>query len=237
MSRSFCLLGLLTFAALLAAGPAGTAGPVSWSYSLSTSAGSFAADGGGVDTINLSPSPDGSLTGPANLNLLGFSTLTPDQLDERFNNRSYALRLNLTDNNLHKSGSLVFNGTLDGSLAPAVDGVTVGFDRLSGALDLGNHRFDVTLGLPPAPGLGIVTAQVNVTEIHSSGPPPGPTPNPNPSPAPSPSPSPSPGPGPNPGPNASPEPSTLLLAGLGLTAVGGRVWWRRRRRASPPARA
>jgi hypothetical protein len=32
-----------------------------------------------------------------------------------------------------------------------------------------------------------------------------------------------------PGPSRSPEPSTLLLAGLGLSALGGRLWWKRRR--------
>ena len=129
---------------LLLAGPPAFADPVSWSYSLSTSTGSIAADGGS-DTISLSPTPAGTFTGPGNLNLLGFSTLTPDPLGERFTNRSYSLTLNLTDNDLNKSGSLVFGGTLDGSLAPATDGVTVGFDRLKGALDLGSHRFDVTL--------------------------------------------------------------------------------------------
>jgi PEP-CTERM motif len=125
---------------------------------------------------------------------------------------------------LHKSGSLSFQGTLGGVLAPNNNGVSVGFSSLSGVLALGSDRFDVTLSPPTPPGLGIVAAQVTVTQGARPGPPPGPRPGPPPGPEPGPGPR----PGPPPGPHDSPEPSTLLLAGLGLSAVGGRAWWRRR---------
>jgi hypothetical protein len=229
MTRSFLPLGLFTLALLLAAGAAATAAPVSWSYSWSASADGFAADPGGSDSIALRTTPAGTLSGPASLNALSFTTLTPDLLSEHFSGRGYNLTLDVTDNDVHKSGSLTFAGTLGGTLAPASDGITVGFDNLSGSLALGSHRFDVTLSPPPAPGLGVVSAQVSIDAGVSSGPPPGPKPKPpEPGPGPSPSPGPSPGPSPEPRPHDSPEPSTLVLAGLGLSALGGGAWWRRR---------
>src|SRR5262249_20383200 len=164
--RSCGPLSLLTLALLLAAGPAAFADPVSWTYGWSTDKTTIAADPGGVGTISLTPGPGGTTSGPGSISALSFSTLTAatDAAPDRFPGGSYGPTLDLTNNSAHASGALHFLGSINGTLSAANDLLFLGFDHLSGQLDLGGKRFDVTLGLPPQPGLGIVSAQVNVEQ-------------------------------------------------------------------------
>jgi hypothetical protein len=195
---------------------------VSWTYSWSTDTPTISADPGGVGTVSLLPAPAGTLSGPGTIPALGFTTLTSatDASPDHFTGKTYTLTLDLTDNNQSLSGSLHFLGTLNGTLSAANDGTTLGFNHLTGSLDLGPDQFNVTLAPPTGVGLGNISAQVNIQDVTGGGtgaPPP-----------PSPAPGPGPRPGPEPGPHDSPEPSALVLAGLGLCGAGAGVWrrWR-----------
>ena len=233
MPRTNPLLCLASLCLVLLAVPAAPAGPVSWTYGWSTDAGTLAADPGGNGTITLLAGPGGTQSGPAVVDALGFTTLTAatDQQPDHFSGQSYNLTLGLTDNTAHASGTLNFLGSVNGTLSAANDNLFLGFDHLGGVLNLGGDRFNVTLALPPQPGLGIISAQVNVAQGAGGGTPP-PGPRPGPEPGPQPGPQPGPGPGPQPGPQSSPEPSALILAALGLSGVVVGAWRRRRTRAA-----
>jgi hypothetical protein len=215
LGRLLCLPAL---AFLFSAASAVTAAPVSWTYGWSTDTTTIAADPGGAGTISLTPNPGGTTAGPGSIAALSFTTLTAatDAAPDHFTGDTYGLTLSLTDNTTHASGALNFLGSVNGTLSAANDKLFLGYDHLTGVLDLGGDQFDVTLALPPQPGLGIVSAQVNIQEAtggNTGGPPPGPTPGPQP--------------GPRPVPHDSPEPSALVLAALGLVGLGVQAWRRR----------
>jgi PEP-CTERM motif len=220
MPRNNPLFPLSALGVVLLAASAAPAAPVSWTYNWSTDTSTISADVGGVGTVSLVPAPAGTLSGPGTIPALSFTTLTTatDTSPDHFTGKTYTLTLDLTDNDQDLSGSLHFLGTLNGTLSAANDGTTLGFNHLTGSLDLGADQFNVTLAPPPAAGLGNISAQVNIQEATGGGtgaPPPGPPPSPGPRP------------GPEPGPQDSPEPSALVLAALGLAGVGVQAWRRR----------
>jgi hypothetical protein len=193
---------------------------ISWSYDVSASPVSIAADAPGTGSINLSASPSQPVMGSSNIQLLNISTnssatTTPDT----FTAKPYTLSLSLTDTASGQKGTLTFAGHFDGVLTATSAGIKHTFDGdTEKRITLGNTVFDVTVGPFVAPGAptatltGSLGAQVSVQSSVNNPPPPTPTPTPSPTPS----------------PESAPEPSTLVLAGLTLPLLS--LACRRRRR-------
>jgi hypothetical protein len=142
------------------------------------------------------------------------SSVDPSTLDT-FTNKAFTLTISLTDETTKQSGSLtfsgLFNGTLNSGAAKIVATIT---GNLVQSIVLGSNTYTVSMGQPnqfaaPSPpnSTNLGSISANVGVDVSGGPPP-----------------------------SSPEPTSLLLAGLGLTAGAG-AWLKNRRRRRTEAAA
>jgi hypothetical protein len=198
------VVALLVVATLLVAGASARADPITWSYTASGSPGVVTSDDGSLGKVTFQPggSP-GTLTGSwQGLNLVSLVADAPATGTATFTNQGYGLTLHITDNASHTSGDLTFGGALSGTLG-TTNKLTNNFTGPSSqSITLGGNQYTANVGLfiPPMPGNpGRIGANVTVT-----------------------------GPGTPPPVNSVPEPTSLLLAGFGLSALGARAWWRKR---------
>jgi hypothetical protein len=200
---------VVALAALLVTGTA-SAEPVSWSYFWSPTPGVVTSDDGTLGSVTFLPNSGGPMLGSAvggdNIQAASLTASAPASGLATFTNQGYGLTLNLTDNASNATGSLTFGGALSGTLGSTNNIANTFTGPAVQSLNLGGNEYTVGLGLfvPPAPGTpGSLGANVLVVT----------------------------GPGSSPAPpvNDVPEPATLLLAGLGFSALGVRCWWRRER--------
>jgi hypothetical protein len=115
-----------------------------------------------------------------------------------FTNRGYTFTMHLTDLTSNTSADLSWTGALSGNSPFAL---TNKIPNPNHSVTLGQNEYTVTLGAfaPPVSGkAGSMQVQVIAT---------------------------TPGGGPV---SQAPEPTSLLLAGVGLSALGARAWWRKR---------
>jgi hypothetical protein len=191
---------------------------VAWSYDWGSRTGSVAATGGaatgGTGTGGISfATPTGTAVGTSDIvaaNLTTFSS-APSGTPDTFSNTPYRLDVKLTDPS-GAAGVLTFGGRFRGTLTPTSANITNDFDGPTAkSIHLGDNTYTVILGAYIAPGApnstttGSIGAHVDVV--------PGVVPTPTPAPGPA---------------SATPEPSTLVLAGMGLLALGARAWRRGR---------
>lgn len=194
-------------AAFLLLGAASTARAdwIAWTYNWSASPADVLADnasGGG--RISLSDEPTRNVVGDSDIvatNLRTYSN-APASNPDTFTNKPYKLTLSLTDGDSSKSGTAIFSGVFNGTLASDSSNITNAFTSATTVvLDLGAHRFTVTLNsyTPPGPqgsvnagGIG-AHATVTVATILQT-----------------------------------PEPASLTLAGLAVPLLW--LWSRRRTR-------
>jgi hypothetical protein len=140
---------------------------------------------------------------------------------DRFTNKNYTLILDLTDLALHQSGMLSFTGALNGTLSTTSANIKNTFvGPLTQHLVLGGNVYTISIGPYAAPGIPDATQTGSIGAHLSVQPAGGPI-----------------GSGGNPPPpsHESPEPATLLLAGMGmsaLTIVGWKRWMRGKNRAA-----
>jgi hypothetical protein len=211
---------------LLVLGNAARADFIQWTFDWSRSPTVVAADTGGTGGISLTQEPLGHAAGNSDIvatNLRAFSDALHSSPDH-FTNQAYSLKLSLTDDASHQSGSLTFTGLLNGMLS--FDSANI-INKFTGLLTqkikLGKNDYTVTIGPFAAPGppgsvtAGSISAHISVQpdsgQTGNGGPPDNPPPS-----------------GGDPGPVAhAPEPSSLVLGCLGLSLLGVTGWrlrWR-----------
>jgi hypothetical protein len=216
--RSQKALALAAALALLLTTRAAHAEPVSWSYSWSSSPGVVNSDDGSLGSVSFLPGSGGPQLGSVNsgpgIQAASLVATAPASGLATFTNQGYGLTLSLTDNASHATGSLTFGGALSGTLGRTNDVTNTFSGATTKSINLGGNEYTVGLGLfvPPLPGTpGSLGANVTVV----------------------------PGPGSSPSPPANdvPEPTSLVLAGLGLSALGLNCWRRRRQAQAVPGPA
>jgi hypothetical protein len=193
---------------------------INWTYSWTHTPTVIAADTGGTGGVTLTNHQGGTGSGNSDVvatDITTFSSATVNAPDH-FTNRNYSLILDLTDTASHQSGMLTFNGALNGTLSVTSANIKNTFlGPLTQHLNLGGNLYTITIGPYAAPGIpdatqtGSISAHVSVLPESSVG---GASGGGSPPPS-----------------HGAPEPSTLLLAGLGLSAlafVGWRRWARGR---------
>ncbi|HYT91666.1 MAG TPA: PEP-CTERM sorting domain-containing protein [Gemmataceae bacterium] len=191
---------------LLLGGASASADPIAWSYSWSSNPGVVTSDDGSLGKVTFAPASGGPLfgsqTGGDGVLAATLNASTPASGTATFTNQGYGLTLHLTDNASHESGDLTFSGALSGSLG-STGALTNSFQGdVAKSLSLGGNQYLVTVGLfvPPAPDSpGRLGANVTVTGSGGS----------------------------TTVISDVPEPTSLILASLGLSALGVRCYRRK----------
>ncbi len=188
---------------------------VQWTYDFSATAPAVTADGNpsaGVTFTNEQPKAAVGNSDIVATNLRVFSTApgsSPDAITGSNGNYKISLVLTNTTDPGAPSKAFTFTGTLKGTFS--AENANVGNTFGPGStqtVQLGNYNFQVSLTsyTPPGPpdqsNAGSISAHVTVTAVDGG----------------------------NPHPADVPEPSTMLLAGLGLTVLGAARWRKRRAR-------
>jgi hypothetical protein len=194
--------------------PAAT-GPVradylNWSYTstLNVPGVSVSSGSNGGASVTLT---DVAQAGAGSIPVIAYETQTSSTTPIAFNDATFNLALKITDGN-NAAGTLNFTGSLNGSLTATASSVVASFAPVtSNSITFDGHTYSVTippLSLdPPTSPQQDILAKVFVTNASSGGTPPPPPPHTN----------------------GTPEPTSLLLAGLGLSCFGAERWLKRRR--------
>ncbi len=189
---------------------------INWGFNWTHTPVVVAADTGGTGGITLTNHQGGTGSGNSDVVATQITTFSSASVNtpDHFTNTNYSLILDLSDSASHKSGMLTFTGSLNGTLSLSSANIKNTFiGPLTQHLDLGGNLYTVTIGPYAAPGIpdatqtGSISAHISVLPDSSgggggSG---GSTPPPS---------------------NSAPVPSTLLLAGLGVSVLGLAGWWR-----------
>jgi hypothetical protein len=211
MKFSLPILGGAALALMLLANSSARADLIPWMYSWSGSPAVIHADAPGKSTITLTDEPLKEAVGDSDIvatNLRTYSTAPATQPDH-FTHAAYTLSLYLFDPSVGKGGTLVFNGSFDGTLSSAnVDLSNTFTGKTTQTLRFGDHLFTATIvdytppGIPGSTNAGSISGHVTITI------------------------------------QTLPEPGTLTLSVLGMVLTGaGRLWRRSRKRAARAAAA
>ena len=180
------------------AGAGARAEMISWGYSWTPSFATLSADSPGTGKIVLKPEPGATAAGSSDIVATNLQTVSSadDNYPDHFTDKSYQLKLTLTDLASHAAGSLTFAGVFNGTISKLTSNLSNTFTGpTTQTLTLGHNIYTVTIDAytPPAPpnadNLGAIGAHAQVSVR----------------------------------PAQSPEPSTLVLAGLALAAAGGLI--------------
>jgi hypothetical protein len=183
---------------------------VPWTYNWGRSPVAVQADGAGTGGLSLTDETTLHADGSSDIvatNIRSFSSALRSAPDH-FTNKAYSLSFFLKDDLSGKSATLTFGGVFNGTLSSVSANITTIFKGLvTQTVKLGDHTYTVTLsayappGPPTASNAGSITAHVSVDEFTHGG-----------------------------GGHGAPEPSTLLLAGTGLSFLGAASWRKMKRR-------
>ena len=198
------LLSLLIVSAALVASPA-RADFMNWSYSTSAVPPGFAVTGANNNGSGaVQLTPFSNASGGSTIPVLAYATSATVPVTFDPQKSTYTLNMTITDNTTKHSGNLSFTGSISGGLTPTSSTLTNTFSVVQKSLTLDGHVYTVTL---PAsdPLLGPLTPQKNIIAGVSV----------------------------TNSVASAPEPASLLLGGLGFTALGIGGWRRRLRRPEP----
>lgn len=206
MTRRLLLSCALAVLAGAWAAPA-RADQILWSYSVTPDSAAVKSTSG-LSAVRVIGEPLGSASGNSDVVLASLSTISKSAAADSMGTASYSFGLKLTDEASGMSGVLTFGGNFGGTVSSSSAHVTNAFTGLTTqSITLGANQYTVTLGtyLPPgAPGAtlqGGIGASVSVQSSDSVG-----------------------------QPASAPEPTSLVLAGLGCSAL---LFRRLRRRFRP----
>ncbi|HYT87117.1 MAG TPA: PEP-CTERM sorting domain-containing protein [Gemmataceae bacterium] len=173
---------------------------VDWNYSWSPSAPVISADNPSMGQIKVLPETAGSANGYSSIvaaNLQTISNADPKN-PAVFTNTPYGLTLSIADGPSGKTGTLTFGGEMSGVLSSANALVS---NKFTGAvlqsMQIGDNVYTVNLSAFAPPGPPTSNVLGSIGALVGVTP------------------------------AEAPEPSTLALAGLGLSLLGMR-WWRRK---------
>lgn len=197
------LLTCLIVSVALAASPA-RADFMNWSYSTSAVPPGFAVTGANNGSGAVQLTPFSKASGGEFIPVLAYATSATVPVTFDSQKSTYTLNMTITDNTTKDSGSLSFTGSIGGGLTPTSSTLTNTFSVAQKSLTLDGHVYTVTLS-PSDPLLNPLTPQKNImAAVRVSD-----------------------------AVASAPEPASLLLGGLGFTALGIGSWWRRLRRPAP----
>ncbi len=201
---------LVLFAATSARAGLVPASQVQWSYNFTPGASAVISDSNPSALVSFTNEPTKSAVGDSDVvvtNLRVSSTANPNTPDVLKSNGSYSITLVLgtSANGSPLSGSLTFTGKLTGSFSSGSANVANKFGpHATQTLTLGNYLFTVSLVAytPPGPPNQVNAGSISAHVSISDIHSAG---------------------------GGSPEPSSMILAGMGLTFLGGAAWRKRRR--------
>jgi hypothetical protein len=136
-----------------------------WSYSWTNSPNTIQADSPGTGSISLTNESLHVAEGNSNIVATDLRTMSnaPNNDPATFTNKTYSLVLSLTDSASGQTGTLTFNGVLNGTLTKTSANIQNTFlGTLTQKLLLGNHVYTVTIGpyTPPGPPTSSLTGSV-----------------------------------------------------------------------------
>lgn len=228
MKRLSALLRTVLLVLLASAANPVRADYLNWTYTADAntpglSVGALSPSGGATIALTdfNNPQPGGS-----SIPVQAYVTSTSNTTPINFSNSAFSLALKITDGTTNDSGTLNFNGSVSGSLSSTTSSLIASFTPVtSNSLTLDGHTYTVTIPsvtlAPPTSPQQDIRALVSVASASGGGNTGGGTTPPPPPP--------------NVG--STPEPTSLLLSSLGLSCLGARYWWRRRRLTGTAATA
>jgi hypothetical protein len=200
---------LAAFLTSFALGSWAKADIVTWTYDWTESPTVLAADHGGTGGVDLTRELPGHGSGTQSITATQIRTFSsaPDTAVDHLTNQQYNLSLHLTDDASGQTGSLSFSGLLSGLISFDAAHLTNVFNApTSQVLTLGGHKYTITLNSFVAPGNPNAIDPGSLGALVEVG---SPTPPPTGG-----------GSGGGPPPSNAPEPSSLVLAGLGISSLG-----------------
>jgi hypothetical protein len=172
-----------------------------WDYNWTPSASVLQSDVPGQASILFSNEPGGSAQGTTSVvaaNLKTSSSADPSA-PGTFTNAPYSLSLAILDKASGKAGNLTFSGTLNGTVSSGSAIINNTYTSPgTQSVQIGNHVYTVKIGPFAPPGPPSATISGSISALATVTV------------------------------ADAPEPSTLALAGMGLSMFGG-WWWKRRR--------
>jgi hypothetical protein len=172
-----------------------------WDYNWTPSASVLQSDVPGQASILFSNEPGGSAQGTTSVvaaNLKTSSSADPSA-PGTFTNAPYSLSLAILDKASGKAGNLTFSGTLNGAVSSGSSILTNTYTSPeTQSVQVGNHVYSVKIGPFAPPGPPSANISGSIAAMATVTV------------------------------ADAPEPSTLALAGMGLSMFGG-WWWKRRR--------
>jgi hypothetical protein len=172
-----------------------------WDYNWTPSVSVMNSDVPGQASIMLSNEPGGSASGSSYIvatNIKTSSSADPSA-PGTFTNAPYSLSLAIFDKASGKAGGVTFSGTLNGAVS---SGSSILMNTFTSpdtqSVQIGNHVYTVKIGPFAPPGPPSATIAGSISALATVTV------------------------------ADAPEPSTLVLAGMGLSMFGG-WWWKRRR--------
>jgi hypothetical protein len=199
------MLGISLATLLLASGSA-RANLIAWSYNWQPTVPAVLADSpvnGGK--ITLSNEPSGTAVGDSDIvatNLKSVSSADPNTPDT-FTHKTFTLNLTLTDSASHQTGTLSFMAEFNGTISSQSANVTATpLGPTSRTIVLGGNSYSVSINsyVPPPPPGATNAGSIGATALVTVG-----------------------------QVNRTPEPSTMVMAGLGLSFLGLFGWQKRRK--------